>query len=119
MDCTHVTLKSTEVIGNIKWLPCLIMNKRLEYYPLRTCCYSSSLLEHSYLFLPQDYDASGFDGVPGCEVFTISQLLSILVGLPLAITCGPGDADVVPTTITYIQRQLGHLQLKDILLTAY
>jgi len=55
-----------------------------------------------YLFLPQDDDSTRFDGVPGCEVLTSTQLLPILVSLPLAIPCGPGDADVVPLTITYL-----------------
>lgn len=64
------------------------------------------------LFLPQDDDSSRLDGMPGCQVVTTPQLLPILVCLPLAIPCRPGDADVVPLPITYLQRQLGNLQGK-------
>lgn len=71
----------------------------------------------SYLLLPQDDDSPRFDGVPGCQVVASTQLLTILVSLPLAVPCGPGDADVMPPSITYLQGQLGNLQWQYIVLS--
>lgn len=65
-----------------------------------------------YLLLPKDDDSSRFDGVPGRQVVSGAPLRTILVSLPLAIPCGPGDANVVPPSITYLQRQLGNLWSK-------
>ncbi len=71
-----------------------------------------------HLLLPQNDDSPGFDRVPRCQVVASPQLRTILIRLPLAIPCGPGDADVVPPSITYLQRQLGNLRSKYIILNA-
>lgn len=55
-----------------------------------------------YLLLPQYDDPPWFDRVPGRQVVTGTQLRSVLVSLPLAVTRGPGDADVVPPPITHL-----------------
>lgn len=68
-----------------------------------------------YLLLPQDDDSSRLDGVPGGQVVSRPQLLPVLVGLPLAVPCGPADADVVPFSIAYFQWQLGDLQHTNVL----
>lgn len=70
------------------------------------------LIAAPYLFLTQDNDPPCFDGVPGCQVVPGSPLHTVLVSLPLAVPCGPGDADVVPRSITHLQWQLGHLLVK-------
>lgn len=60
-----------------------------------------------YLLLPQDEDPSRFDGMPGGEIQARTPLHTILVGLPLSITGGPGHAHVVPFSIADRQWQ-GH-----------
>lgn len=71
----------------------------------------------SHLLLPQDDDSPRFDGVPGCQVVASAHLPTVLVSLPLAVTRGPGDADVMPPSITYLQGQLGNLQWPYIVLS--
>lgn len=63
-----------------------------------------------YLFLPQDDDSSRFDWMPGCQVIAAAPLLTILVRVPLAVSRGPGDANVVPPSIARLQWQLGNLR---------
>lgn len=58
-----------------------------------------------YLLLPQDEDPSWFDGMPGREIQARPPQHTILVGLPLSITGGPGHAHVVPFSIVDRQRQ--------------
>ena len=50
------------------------------------------------------------DGMPGGQVLTGAPQLSILVGRPQPVPCGPGEADVVPAIILQAQGQLGHLK---------
>lgn len=65
-----------------------------------------------HLLLPQDDHSSRFDGVPGCQVVTSSQLLPVLVSLPLTISRGPRDADVVPPAVANLQGKLSNLGSK-------
>ena len=68
-----------------------------------------------HLFLPQDDDPPGLDGVPGGQVVPTAHALPVLVGLPLAVPCGPGHADVVPAAVPHRQGQLGHLGPQDVM----
>lgn len=58
-----------------------------------------------YLLLSQDEDPSGFDGVPGGEIHAGPPQHAVLVGLPLSVPGGPGNAHVVPLPIVDRQRQ--------------
>lgn len=54
------------------------------------------------LLLPQDDNSTRFDGVPSGQVVAGAELSPILVSVPLAIPCGPGNADVVPPSISHL-----------------
>ncbi|TNN69286.1 hypothetical protein EYF80_020437 [Liparis tanakae] len=63
----------------------------------------------SHLLLAQDDYPSRFNWVPGGQVVPGAQTFAVLVSLPEAVSGRPGDADVVPASVTYRQRELGHL----------
>lgn len=69
-------------------------------------------LAEPHLFLSQDDHPSRFNWVPGGQVLPGAQPLPVLVRLPEAVPCRPGDAYVVPAAVAHRQGQLGHLGKK-------
>lgn len=85
-------------------------HRQASHYGInRSAMKTSLLLLLPHLFLPKDDDPPGFDGVPSGQVVASSQLPPVLVSVPLAVPCGPRDADVVPHSIPDLQWQLGNL----------
>lgn len=109
-------MSSTMSFNTIGFLDCQLhetsqtcISESLHTFSVGCFCSAPS----PYLFLPQDDDSAWFDWVPGCQVISTPPLLTVLVRVPLAVPCGPGDANVVPPPITHLQRQLGNLLSKE------